>query len=112
MSDEPIMTEEKVQELMDFLTGDSIPDKIVLSDSDRLKLSEKEAFRVIWLLQEHYGIIPDNFEKCDGCDIIFDTHNSGFYLDDDYELDGETLPKEYHGHWCDSCVPDVDFKMK
>ena len=117
------MNEEQVQEFMDILTGKSMPDEIITENSfslsqkgvgftSSLSLSQEDAFFIVWVLQEHYGIIPDNFEKCDRCDVIFDTHNSGYYLDDQYELDGETLPKEYHGHWCDWCVPCVDFEMK
>lgn len=107
--DDKKIGEEQVQELMDFLTG-TVPDGFHINDPPNL--SSSLAFVIIWFLQERYGIIPDHFEKCDGCDVIFDTHCSGYYLDDEYEIDGETLPEKYHGHWCDGCAPCVDFKLK
>lgn len=102
------ITEEKIQEMMDYMTDGPVPESILCQP---LGLSASQAFQIIWYLQEHLRIIPDHLEKCDGCDVIFDANLSGYYLDDDYELDGKTLPEEYHGHWCDSCVPAVDFKM-
>ena len=74
------------------------------------KLSYKKAFHIIYFLQEDIGCLPDHIEQCQDCLDLFDCNKEGFYLSDDYKLNGRTLPKKYRGHWCDNCVPDVDFK--
>ena len=100
----------KVCEFYDFLLGLSVPEGFTLKHKP--KLSAEEAFSVIYLLQEHLHILPDSFEKCDGCDELFDSDREGYYLDDQYELKGRTLPKKYWGNWCYDCVPDVVFNLK
>jgi len=76
------------------------------------KLSYKKAFSVIYFLQEHIRCLPDHIEQCQDCLELFDADKEGFCLSNDYELDGKDLPEKYHGHWCDNCVPAVDFQMK
>ncbi|WP_175639107.1 hypothetical protein [Metabacillus schmidteae] len=62
------------------------------------KLTSKQAFSVIYYLQEALGVIPDVYEKCDECDSLFDTDNSGHY--------NETKGKFY----CSSCTHLHDFE--
>ena len=53
----------------------------------KLSLTATEAFSVIYYLQEHLKVIPTSFEKCDHCNIIFDTNESGHVISDDHEDD-------------------------
>lgn len=97
-----------VEEFYEFLQGKSIPEGFYLTHKP--KLTAKKAFTIIYLMQEYLHILPKSFEKCDGCDYLFDTECEGFYLDENYKLNGKTLPKKYWGHWCDNCAPNVDFE--
>lgn len=76
------------------------------------KLKPKQAFSVLWFLQEGAHCIVDHIEQCRECLDLFDSDSEGFYLDDQYEVDGKTLAKKHWGHWCDSCAPDVEFMLK
>ena len=76
----------------DFLKGD-VPETITLQKP--LNLSDEDAFLIIWYLQEHFPIIPDNIEKCDNCNTIYDTYSGGYYSEDGNEI----------GHFfCSVCV--------
>lgn len=99
---------DRVIELYDYLSEGKVPEGVHVW---RPKMSRKHAFSVIWFLQEIIHCLPDSIERCDNCDYLFDTNNSGYYLDDQYELKGKPLPKKYWGHWCDNCVPNVDFEL-
>jgi len=103
------ITLEQVRELHQFLQG-VVPKEVQLANPP--KLTPEKAFDVIWFLQEHLGVLPDNFEMCQVCHEIFDQHSEGWVLDDQYGLEGKTLPKKYWGIYCDICVPDVDFKLR
>ena len=103
------ITTEVIQEFMDFLTDTELPEGMTLPDPPKLKPSQ--AFTVIWFLQEHMGVLSPQFEKCQECDVIFDSHSEGFHLSDDYTLDEKTLPEKYWGHYCNNCVPNINFKM-
>ena len=65
---------EHVQELYEFLQG-KLPDCI--SMKPRPKLSQRRAFQVIWFLQERLGLIPDNYDRCVGCGVIYDSNSEG-----------------------------------
>jgi len=58
--------------------------------------------------------LPDNIEKCEGCDDLFDTDSEGVYLNEEYKntRTGKTLAKKYWGHYCEGCIPDVDYEVK
>lgn len=62
----------QVVELMDFLTGDRIPEYL-----ESPSLSREKAFGVIYFLQEYTHVISDNFEMCARCGAIFDTDTGG-----------------------------------
>ena len=49
----------------------------------KLKLTATEAFSVIYYLQEHLKVIPTSFEKCEHCNVIFDTDESGHVISDE-----------------------------
>ncbi len=103
------ITTEIIQEFMDFLMGTELPEGMTISHPPKLKAGP--AFSIIWFLQEHIGVLSPKFEKCDECDVIFNSYSEGFCLGEDYDLDGKTLPEKYWGHYCDNCVPNIDFKI-
>lgn len=109
MSTEVAYTTECIQEFLDFLTGTAVPDGMEVKHGPKLK--HEVAFTVIWFLQEHLGCLPSNFEMCRHCKRIFNKDAEGYSLDDQYSVNGRTLPKKYWGAWCDCCVPDIEFKL-
>ena len=55
------------------------------------KMNPKQAFTVIWFLQEVCHLIDDRFEMCDSCESMYDSYYGGRY-------------DEKTGHtYCDSC---------
>ena len=98
-----------VEEFYDFLQGKSQPEGFHLTHN-KPKLTAEKAFTVIYIMQEYLHILPESFEKCKGCDGLFDSDCEGYLLDDQYKLNGKTLPKKYRGHWCENCAPEVDFE--
>jgi hypothetical protein len=100
---------EKFEELYRFLRDGKLPEGMQMPKSHIPKMSGKKAFTIIWYLQEHLGVLPDNVEQCQDCQDLFDSDKEGFYLDDQYSLKGKKLPKKYWGHWCDACAPNIDF---
>lgn len=99
---------DKMQVLYEYLLGEELPESV---HCKMPKLSHGQAFSVIWFLQEIMRCLPDNIEQCQSCKELFDTDSEGYHLDDQYELDGKELPKKYWGHWCDYCVPQIDFEL-
>lgn len=108
LSDEYTSIKDRVTVLYDYLAEGRLPDGVKCFQP---KMSRKHAFSVIWFLQEIIHCLPDHIEQCDGCSDLFDTDSEGYCLDDQYELAGKTLPKKYWGHWCNSCVPNVEFAL-
>lgn len=68
---------ERIEELYEFLQG-NVPEGMHMKCPPRL--SKRKAFRIIYFLQEHMGLLPDNIERCISCDELFDTHNEGIDL--------------------------------
>lgn len=87
---------EWVDEFYRFLQGD-IPKNISIGRGHKPKMSQKKANTIIWYLQEHFPILPENIERCDTCGELFDRHSSGIYW--------ETKGKHYCGG-CDYLVPE------
>ena len=102
---------DKIDELYKFLKGEELPAGM---QCKMPVLSPDIAFTVIWFLQEHLHILPDNIEQCDNCKELFDTKSEGQYLDGQFKNanTGKTLAKKYWGHWYDDCIPEVDFELK
>lgn len=74
------MNLEKTQELYEFLKG-GIPEGFTLK-TWKPKLSEDEAFTIIYVLQEKFHLIPDHFENCARCKEIFDMECEGTHYED------------------------------
>ena len=72
------MTLEETNELYEFLQGVT-PEGYDLKHQP--KLSKLKAFTVIYILQEKFGVIPCNFERCVACGDIFDTEQEGQYVE-------------------------------
>ena len=87
---------EWIEEFYNFLQGE-IPEKITLGHGHSPKMTSKKAFAIIWYLQEHFSILPDNIERCSSCDGLYDCNSEGLYW--------ETKGKHYCGVCCDQ-VPE------
>lgn len=76
---------EQTQEFYRFLQGHP-PKGMTVPNKPRL--SEREAFSIIWYLQEHLRIIPPNYERCDSCGILYDSNKEGGWVRDKAHCDG------------------------
>ena len=79
---------EQIQAFMDMLTGESLPDGMIMARQPHL--SRQEAFSVVWFLQEHLRVLPDHYEICHVCAELFDARRGG------YSVDGTDNPDEWH----------------
>lgn len=98
-----------LEEFYEFLQKKKVPGGFHLSHLP--KLTAKQAFTVIYVMQEYLHILPDNFEQCQDCLRLYDSDSEGYCLGDQYDLGKKTLPKKYWGHYCDNCVPNIDFQL-
>lgn len=73
------LTLKQVQELYDHLTGKKSIDGIIIEEN--YNLTKDQAFGIIYILQEHYKIIPDHYEQCDHCGDIYDSKSEGHNFD-------------------------------
>lgn len=71
-----------IQKLYDFLT------------SKRINIGKKKAFSVVYFLQEHVPVFPDNIEQCSVCGTIYDANSEGHH---------SVLTKKYY--CSESCEP-------
>lgn len=86
------ITKEHVQDFHDHLMGQNPHEGMVIKNGNRPKMSAEKAFHIIWYLQEQLRIIPDNFEMCNSCKNIYDTHREGHHCE------------ECEKFFCDSCL--------
>ncbi len=84
---------EQAIELYEYLKGESSPGQFRLSKAGRPKLTPRKAFQIIYILQEHFRIIPDTYEQCWSCKELFDC--SGLYWESKAT------------HYCNSCSYQV-----
>lgn len=68
---------EWINEFYAFLQGEN-PDGIETARGYRVKLSQNKAFAIIWYLQEHFPIFPDQIERCCICGDLYDSYASGY----------------------------------
>ena len=87
---------EWIDEFYQFLQGEC-PETIHLKRGKQPKLTKKQAFSIIWYLQEHFSVLPDNIEKCWCCGELFDSYSEGLYW--------ESKGRHYCGD-CEYLVPD------
>jgi len=89
-----VWTTEKVQEFYDFLKG-TVPEGFIVESP---KLDSETAFLIIWMLQEGYGAIPDDFEVCEECGFIYNSGSEG----------ARVFCKNYCDNCADSHYPEDD----
>jgi hypothetical protein len=71
---------EWVREFYEFLQG-NVPEGIQLGKGGGPRLSKKKAFSVIWYLQEHFPLLPDQIEQCSVCGDLYNSYSEGYYSD-------------------------------
>jgi len=86
---------ELVTEFYNFLQG-VVPENISIGNGHKPKMSEKKAYSIIWYLQEHFSILPDNIEQCSVCKSLYDHNSEGIHW--------ATKGKNFCGA-CDYLVP-------
>lgn len=82
---------EQAELLYEFLQGHEIAG--ISANREQPKLSSKQAFAIIWFLQEKLHLLPDTIERCCSCKELFDSAESGWYVERLYR------------HYCDNCLP-------
>ena len=98
-----------MNDLLSFLKGEFTPDTVKIVDKSKLpKLTTIQAWFVIYVLQEHFEILPEKFEMCDDCGRIFDSEIEGIHTDDKVQFEegeiGDGLPLEDIGKFlCGQC---------
>jgi len=84
-------TLEDVRELHEFLQG-KVPEGFMLRSPP--ELDTETAFSIIYVLQEHFKAITDEFDMCEKCKVIF-YNDYGWHFDDP----GINL--------CDDCIDQI-----
>lgn len=92
---------DRVEELFLFLKGE-IPDGVTIGPESVPKLTDKQAWTVVWYLGNQYWAVPDTIERCGVCGEIYDTEESGACLD----------YGEEPFHFCDGCIGGEVFVAK
>ncbi|MCQ9638626.1 hypothetical protein MP478_04425 [Chryseobacterium sp. WG14] len=82
---------EWVEEFYNFLQG-KMPQSIELKTPP--DLTTDQAFSIVWYLQEHFPLLPDNIEQCDNCKTLFDSFLEGHYSEEGNEIGH---------HFCSAC---------
>ncbi len=81
------ITIEDIEKLYYFLQGE-LPKDITMTN--RPKLSERKAFKIIWFLQEEMNLLPDKFERCCRCGRIYDSWKEGHHKNGSFYCGGES----------------------
>jgi len=72
-----------MNDLLSFLKGEFVPDTVNAVEESKLpKLTTMQAWFVIYVLQEHFKVLPEKFEMCNDCERIFDSDIEGIHTDD------------------------------
>ena len=92
-----------VEELFEFLQG-RLPDGYRIPDDHLPRLSEDQAWTVVWYLGNLYYAIPDHIERCDQCGRIFNTWSEGSFREAPGTQGCENEETDEFGHCCDDCT--------
>ena len=77
-----------MNDLLSFLKGDFIPETVKIVDKSKLpKLTTIQAWFVIYVLQEHFKVLPEKFEMCNDCGRVFDSEIEGIHTDDKVQFE-------------------------
>ena len=94
---------EWIEEFHLFLQG-VIPEGIKCTP---LNLTAEQSNTIIWYLQEHLSVFPDNIEMCDNCNCMYDTYSEGCY----YEIESKNFCGRCEhlseAAYCNECGIDV-----
>jgi len=104
MSCDPKTDLESVEEFFEYLTTDKLPEH--WARRWLRKLPPRQAFEIIYYLQEELGLLPDTFEMCRACRALFDSDREGTCIDSTSRLRGKPVPMKYWGNWHDECLPE------
>lgn len=86
------MSDEIAPDLWDFLINGEAPYPLTLPGWK--PIPPDQAMKVIYVLQEAFGLLSDVWEHCAGCNILFDSSQE-YYIDVGDEF------------YCSSCAPNV-----
>jgi hypothetical protein len=92
---------DRTEELYDFLQGKA-PKGYHIPRGHMPKLTEKQAWTVIWYLGNQYWQVTDFIEKCCVCGSLYDSECSGSCLD---------FGKAPY-HFCDCCMEGDAYAKK
>ncbi len=94
---------ELVDRLYRFLKGEFHP--ATISNEDAPALPDDQAWHIIYVLQEYFGLLDDTFERCCECGRIFNSNEEGGCIDENSETeDGGSYPEEDFGNYCGDCL--------
>lgn len=86
-------------ELWKFLTDGEIPEGVHIPDWQ--PVSRKQATSILWLLQEHYQLMADNFDVCDECEEPFDCDAESYEATSVGTFCSDC--KRQYGTYCEEC---------
>ncbi len=92
---------ERTEELFDFLQG-AVPEGYQIALDHVPKLTEEQAWTVIWYLGNLYWQVKDHIKRCAVCGDLYDTEDGGDCLD--------YGKRPYH--FCDECVGGAEYEKK
>lgn len=76
----PEITLEQAQAFFDTLTTGEPPEGFTLPNLPTL--TNEQVFTVIYLMQEFLHVVPDCYEMCNECHVLFDTRAEGVTVGD------------------------------
>ncbi|KKL95173.1 hypothetical protein LCGC14_1857240, partial [marine sediment metagenome] len=88
-------------ELFAFLQG-SVPEGCHLQPDKVPKLTDAQAWTVIWYLGELHWQVTDYIERCNVCGGLFDSNVEGACLD----------YGEAPYHFCEACTCSIEYETK
>ncbi len=78
-------TLKQVEKFMSLLTGKYLPKHWTTDNVP--KMTQREAFTVVYYLQEFLRVLPDRYEQCCICMEMYDSECDGFTIDTEDEPD-------------------------
>ncbi len=70
-----------IEQFFEMLKGGNLPQGILMTDQPTL--NTREAFSILWYIQEHLGLLDSRYELCDNCESLFNSHSQGSFIDQD-----------------------------
>ena len=92
---------DRTEELFRFLQGTLLEGYRIPAD-DIPRLTDDQAWTVIWFLGNQYWQVTDYIERCEVCGCLYDSKSEGAYLD----------YGEAPYHFCDDCIYTTEYECK